>query len=148
MPDYNGLGTYPNTETVSAAMLEAGATQDATSKNTDARRMTSGQSISDSLNNTPLGTLPRSSLNPLQLGPVGAPWKEHPDYRNPTTDPKVGVQTEGKRNPLGVNGPLPVFSQPGVAAPPPPVAGQLSTMSYGSIGTSKRTNADGSVVST
>jgi hypothetical protein len=143
----NGLQDYGSDAQTRDGLLDAGITQTGESAKVEAGRMTSSQSISDSLNNTPLGTKPATFQNPLQIGATPSPAAAQPDYRVPST-PGVTVMVEAPRNPLGVSGPLVPFVQPGVAAPPPPVAGQLSTMSYGSIGTSKITHADGSTSST
>jgi hypothetical protein len=66
-----------------------------------------------------------------------------PDYRVPAA-PGVSVQVESERNPLNVSWPIAKFTQSGTGAPPAPVAGQLTTTSYGSIGVSGAVRADGS----
>jgi hypothetical protein len=109
-----------------------------------AERAVDSQTTAVALNGTPLGTQPRSHHgNPMAVGPTQAPAATQPDFRVPVTDPIVSVQVENVRNPLKINGALPKFSQPGVSAPPPPVAGQLSTQ-RGSIGCSQITLPDGS----
>jgi|HubBroStandDraft_6_1064221.scaffolds.fasta_scaffold07177_11 hypothetical protein len=65
-----------------------------------------------------------------------------PDFRNPVT-PGVTVQVENNKNPLNVTAPQTASVQPGTSAPAAPVAGQLSTTSPGSIGTSGAVRADG-----
>ncbi len=68
-----------------------------------------------------------------------------PDYRNPTTDPRVGVQLENTLNPLVITAPVAKFTQPGgVDKPAAPVANQLSD----AMGKSKKTFADGTTSST
>jgi hypothetical protein len=68
-----------------------------------------------------------------------------PDYRIPT-GPGVTVQVENTKNPLIITGPQVAYTQPGISAPPGPVAGQLSTTSSGSVGTSTAIRADGSKI--
>jgi hypothetical protein len=67
-----------------------------------------------------------------------------PDYRIPS-GAGVSVQIENNRNPLNVTGPQVAYNQPGVAAPPAPVLGQLDNTS---LGKSKHTFANGTVAST
>lgn len=130
-----------------AAMLEAGVTQASVTASTQAARKAGAAAMEEKLDGTSLGVNPRISLNPLGLGPVAATPFIQPGTGNPAA-PGVSVQTEGKLNPLGINAPVAKYVQPGIGAPPPPAVGQLSIMSYGSIGTSKITHADGSVSST
>jgi len=67
-----------------------------------------------------------------------------PDYRVPTTDPRVGVQVENNRNVLNVTAAQPAYAQPGTSAPSAPVANQLAD----AMGKSKITHADGTSSST
>lgn len=73
---------------------------------------------------------------------------QQPDFRNPTTDPRVGVQIENVRNVLVIVAPVPPakYVQPGgVDKPAPPVSGQLDNTP---LGRSKITRPDGSTAST
>jgi len=128
-------------------LAEAGVTQATVAASVAASRAAGSAAIADSLNKTPLGTNPGAHLNPLHID--GSPKANYmqPNSSNPTPTAAT-VQVENVKNPLRIVAALPVYSQPGVAAPPAPVAGQLSTLSYGSIGVSKITLADGSTRST
>jgi hypothetical protein len=130
-----------------AAMAEVGVTQAGVTASTQANRMAGAAAMEDKLDGTPLGKNPRMSLNPLGVGPVITPAFIQPGTGNPAA-PGVSVQVEGKLNPLGINAPVAKYVQPGTSAPPAPVAGQLSAFSYGSLGVSKITNADGTTRST
>jgi hypothetical protein len=128
------------------ALLEVGITQEGQSAKTAAARLAGAAKMEAQLDGTSLGARPRLSLNPLQVGPVSAPNYIQPNTGSPAAG--ASVQIENNKNPLNITGPQTRYTQPGTSNPPAPVSGQLSTMSYGSIGTSKITHADGTVTST
>ena len=73
--------------------------------------------------------LPPMSIN----GPTGSGNAQQPDYRVPMTNANVASYSVGN-NMLNLTWPIPVYTQPGTTAPPPPVAGQLTGVggvSYG-----------------
>src|SRR5579863_8309349 len=137
MADLNSLGSYGTAATERDGLLDAGVTNDSQVLNTRAARLAASQKMAGSLDNTPLGTTAtKINGNPLAIGPTPAAPFIQPDSGPRAANPAVSVQVESVKNPLQIAAPLPRYQQPGVAAPPAPVAGQLSTMSYGSIGTS------------
>jgi hypothetical protein len=57
--------------------------------------------------------------NPMNIGPTWQGNYEQPDYRVPTVDPNVQNHPVGA-NPMGLEWPLPEYTQPGTA----PASGQ------------------------
>jgi len=130
------------------AMAQAGITQASVSASVAASRAAGAAAIEVSLAGTPLGGKSAGAhLNPLHIDGNAKANYQQPDSSNPTPNAAT-VQVENNHNPLKIVAPLPAYSQPGTGAPAPPLVGQLSTLSYGSIGTSKITLADGSTRST
>lgn len=86
-----------NTERLIAngALRDLGLTQNIVSAQTAANRAAAAKATADSLNNTPLGTVPGLPVN--SSGPV--PTYVQPDVRNPAPRP-AGVVSQA--NPLGL----------------------------------------------
>jgi hypothetical protein len=141
--DLNSLGNYGTAATERDGLLEVGVTQDSQVAATQQARLADASKKASSLDGTVLGTSGvKFNLNPLAIGPTPPPAYQQPDTAAHPNGASVTI--ENVRNPLQITSPLPRYSQPGTAAPPPPAPGQLSTMSYGSIGTSGAVRADGS----
>lgn len=130
-----------------SGMLAAGVTQAGVTASTEASRKAGSDAIAASLDGTTLGKNPRSTLNPLSVGPTSARAFVQPGTGNPAT-PGVSVQVEGRLNPLGIQAAQTPYTQPGTSNPPAPLPGQFSAVLVGSIGVSKITRADGTIAST